>query len=272
MQAAAEELARLECLPFAAFVTDPCDGRTQGTTGMMDSLAYRNDAAIVFRRLIRSLPTRRGVLGIATCDKGLPAMMMALVGHARPALRARARRRDLAAARRRGRRQGPVDRRALRPRRAHPGARAGAGLPRLRHRRAAAASSWARRPPRRWSPRPSACRCRTRRWRLRDSRSGSTWRAARPAPWSNLESRADSRPRDRDRRRRSQRDDRARRLRRLDESAPARPGHRPRRGPPPPHRRGLERRQPPRAAPRRRPPQRARIPRCASFWPAACPK
>ena len=40
--------------------------------------AYRNDAAIVLRRLIRSLPTRRGVLGVATCDKGLPAMMMAL--------------------------------------------------------------------------------------------------------------------------------------------------------------------------------------------------
>src|SRR5438445_9991518 len=78
MQAAAAELKRLECLPFAAFVSDPCDGRTQGTTGMTDSLPYRNDAAIVFRRLIRSLPTRQGVLGIATCDKGLPAMMMAL--------------------------------------------------------------------------------------------------------------------------------------------------------------------------------------------------
>src|SRR5260370_37812530 len=45
---------------------------------MLDSLAYRNDAAQVFRRLIRSLPTRRGVIGVATCDKGLPAMMMAL--------------------------------------------------------------------------------------------------------------------------------------------------------------------------------------------------
>jgi putative YjhG/YagF family dehydratase len=78
MQAAAEELSRLECLPFAAFCSDPCDGRTQGTVGMLDSLAYRNDAAIVLRRLIRSLPTRRGVLGVATCDKGLPAMMMAL--------------------------------------------------------------------------------------------------------------------------------------------------------------------------------------------------
>jgi len=45
---------------------------------MFDSLPYRNDAAMVLRRLIRSLPTRRGVVGVATCDKGLPAMMMAL--------------------------------------------------------------------------------------------------------------------------------------------------------------------------------------------------
>jgi xylonate dehydratase len=78
MQAAAEELRRLGHVPFAGFCTDPCDGRTQGTVGMMDSLPYRNDAAQVFRRLIRSLPTRRGVIGVATCDKGLPAMMMAL--------------------------------------------------------------------------------------------------------------------------------------------------------------------------------------------------
>ncbi len=78
VQAAAEELAALGGLPFAAFCSDPCDGRTQGTIGMMDSLAYRNDAAQVFRRLARSLPTRKGVLGVATCDKGLPAMMMAL--------------------------------------------------------------------------------------------------------------------------------------------------------------------------------------------------
>src|SRR5947209_15443962 len=85
MQAAALELRTLQCLPFAGFVTDPCDGRTQGTPGMMDSLPYRNDAAQLFRRLIRSLPTRRGVLGVATCDKGLPAMMMALAAmHALP--------------------------------------------------------------------------------------------------------------------------------------------------------------------------------------------
>jgi len=80
VQAAAEELTRLETIPFAGFCSDPCDGRTQGTTCMFDSLPYRNDAAVIFRRLARSLPLRAGVLGVATCDKGLPAMMMAVAG------------------------------------------------------------------------------------------------------------------------------------------------------------------------------------------------
>jgi putative YjhG/YagF family dehydratase len=80
VRAAAEWLYESGGVPFAGYVSDPCDGRSQGTTGMFDSLPYRNDAAIVFRRLIRSLPTRRGVLGVATCDKGLPAMMLALAG------------------------------------------------------------------------------------------------------------------------------------------------------------------------------------------------
>ncbi|MGB6693691.1 MAG: dihydroxy-acid dehydratase, partial [Terracidiphilus sp.] len=75
---AARELKSLRAKPFAGAVTDPCDGRTQGTTGMMDSLPFRNDAAMVLRRLMRSLPTGRGFIGVATCDKGLPAMMMAL--------------------------------------------------------------------------------------------------------------------------------------------------------------------------------------------------
>jgi putative YjhG/YagF family dehydratase len=79
-QAAARVLKEAGGVPFAAYCSDPCDGRTQGTTGMFDSLPYRNDAATLFRRLIRSLPTRRGVLGVATCDKGLPAMMMGLAG------------------------------------------------------------------------------------------------------------------------------------------------------------------------------------------------
>ena len=82
MQAAAEEINRLQGLPYAGYCSDPCDGRTQGTTGMFDSLPYRNDAAVVLRRLIRSLPRRKGVIGVATCDKGLPAMMMALAGAA----------------------------------------------------------------------------------------------------------------------------------------------------------------------------------------------
>jgi len=79
-QAAANEFKALGAIPFAGCCSDPCDGRSQGTTGMFDSLAYRNDAATVFRRLVRSLPTRSGVMGVATCDKGLPAMMMALAG------------------------------------------------------------------------------------------------------------------------------------------------------------------------------------------------
>lgn len=78
VKAAAEEFQKLRCVPFAGAVTDPCDGRTQGTPGMYDSLPYRNDASQVMRRLMRSLPTRSGVMGVATCDKGLPAMMMAL--------------------------------------------------------------------------------------------------------------------------------------------------------------------------------------------------
>lgn len=78
VEAAAEELRRLGGVPFAGACSDPCDGRTQGTAGMMDSLPYRNDAALVLRRLIRSLPTRRAVVGVATCDKGLPAMLLAL--------------------------------------------------------------------------------------------------------------------------------------------------------------------------------------------------
>ena len=93
MEAAAHEFKAAGAIPFAASCTDPCDGRSQGTPAMFDSLAYRNDAATIFRRLIRSLPTRSGVLGVATCDKGLPAMMMALASSHDLALRPRAGRR-----------------------------------------------------------------------------------------------------------------------------------------------------------------------------------
>ncbi|MBE7537737.1 MAG: YjhG/YagF family D-xylonate dehydratase [Opitutaceae bacterium] len=87
MEEAARVFSASGAIPFAAYCSDPCDGRTNGTVGMLDSLAYRNDAATVLRRLIRSLPTRRGVMGVATCDKGLPAMLMALAGtHALPTI------------------------------------------------------------------------------------------------------------------------------------------------------------------------------------------
>ena len=145
------------CVPFAGYCTDPCDGRTQGTPGMMDSLPYRNDAAMVLRRLIRSLPTRKGVIGVATCDKGLPAMMMALAGMQRSAVRAGAGRRHAAAED--GEDAGKVQ--TIGARFAHgeitleEAAEVGAGpVPS----RAAAASSWAPRPRRRWWPRRWAWR------------------------------------------------------------------------------------------------------------------
>src|SRR3989442_8519924 len=73
VRAAAEALRAAGAIPFAAYCSDPCDGRTQGTTGMFDSLPYRNDAAGVMRRLIRPLPTAPGGLGVAPRRKGVPA-------------------------------------------------------------------------------------------------------------------------------------------------------------------------------------------------------
>ena len=80
VDAAARTLTEQGAIAFAGHVSDPCDGRSNGTDAMLDSLPYRNDAAMVLRRLARSLPGRAGVLGVATCDKGLPAMLMALAG------------------------------------------------------------------------------------------------------------------------------------------------------------------------------------------------
>ena len=276
MQAAAEELQRARRRARSpASVTDPCDGRTQGTTGMMDSLPYRNDAAIVFRRLIRSLPTRRGVLGVATCDKGLPAMMMALAAHARSALRAGARRRDAAAARTA---RTPARSSRIGARFAHGeitlerGGRA--GLPRLRHRRAAAASSSAPRPRRRWSARRSACRCRTRAL----APSGQPiWldmarRSARALVRAGRARHHDARHPDR--RGRAQRDGRPRGVRRLDQPAAAHPGDRPRRGPAAPDGRRLDRDQPPasRGWSTRCPTARATIPTVRVFLAGGVPE
>lgn len=70
MKAVTEVIKANHALPYAVYVSDPCDGRTQGTTGMFDSLPYRNDASMVMRRLIRSLPDAKAVIGVASCDKG----------------------------------------------------------------------------------------------------------------------------------------------------------------------------------------------------------
>ena len=151
MEAAAKELKSRGAIPFAAYCTDPCDGRTQGTTGMFDTLPYRNDAAAVCRRLIRSLPTRSGApSGIATCDKGLPAMMMALAGvRDLPSVHG-ARRRDAARGRGRGCGQGAIFGRAVCARQDHAGGGRAQSLGwRLRHTGRKAASSWGQPPHRR---------------------------------------------------------------------------------------------------------------------------
>ena len=77
MRRAAVEISRSGGVPYAGHCSDPCDGRSQGSLGMYDRLAYRNDAA----SSSGGSPARfrqREACSAATCDKGLPAMMMAL--------------------------------------------------------------------------------------------------------------------------------------------------------------------------------------------------
>jgi xylonate dehydratase len=76
VEIAAREFSRLGQLPFALHTSDTCDGRTQGTIWANISLASRN---VIYKSLatqLRGIPCAEGVLGIATCDKGLPAMTM----------------------------------------------------------------------------------------------------------------------------------------------------------------------------------------------------
>ena len=121
--------ARFRLRPHAPI---PATGDRRARTAMFDSLPFRNDAATVFRRLIRSLPTRRGVLGVATCDKGLPAMMMALAAsHDLPAVLVPGGVTLLPRAGRR-RRQDANARRALRARQHHPRGSGRSGLPGVR--------------------------------------------------------------------------------------------------------------------------------------------
>ena len=271
VQAAAEEIRALGGIPFAAFCTDPCDGRTQGTTGMMDSLAYRNDAAIVLRRLIRSLPTRRAIMGVGTCDKGLPAMTMALAAC-----------RDLPAVIVPGGVTLPASDGEDAGKAQTVGARfahgritlaAGGGhrLPglRLSRRRLPVPRNRRHRAGGRGGARPGPSPHRARALRTADlARRGAALRARRAA--------ASGPGPDRARRghggRGAQRDGRVRGLRRLHElpAAPAR--HRPCRGPEGADARGVEGRELARAAHRGRAARTDPIRPCASSWPAACPR
>src|SRR5262249_61871721 len=75
---AARELKSLHAVPFAGACTDPCDGRTQGTAGVVGSLPYPHRAAVGLRGLVRALPPRKGVLGGAARGNGRPAPVVAV--------------------------------------------------------------------------------------------------------------------------------------------------------------------------------------------------
>ena len=232
MQAAAEELrpTRLRAVRRVRAPT-PATAARRARPGMMDSLPYRNDAAMVLRRLIRSLPTRQGRArrghlrqGPAGDDDGpgrrmrdLPCVLVP-GGVTLPPTRRRGRRA-------RSRRSAP----------ASPTARS-------RWRRP---PSWAAAPARRPAAAASSSAPRRRR-RSSARRSGLSLPHSALAPsgqpiWLDMarrSARAAGRPRRAaasttarhpHRRRGPQRDGRPRRLRRLDEPAAAHPGHRPRR-------------------------------------------
>ena len=255
LEAAAREFTALGCMPFAGYCTDPCDGRTQGTPGMMDSLAYRNEAAGIFRRLIRSLPGRKGVLGIATCDKSLPAMMMALASM-----------HDLPVAivpggvtlppePGRGPRDRPIHRRPLRPGRGHARTCQRDDLPRLRRRRRRLPVPRHRRhkPGGRGGPRTDAAARGAGPFRPDDLAGSRPTIRPRRSPAPSAEAAGRSHPVERlD----PQRDGDLRGLRWIDQSVAPHPGHRPRRGPRPPHRRRLERGESKHPTARGRPAQR----------------
>ena len=228
VRGAAEALRAAGACRSPSTAATPATGE-RGTTGMFDSLAYRNDAAIVMRRLIRSLPTASGVLGIATCDKGLPAAMLALAGT-----------KDLpgvivpGARYRHGMDAGQVQ--SLGARFAHdldqPRLRGGDGLQGVRivrrrlpvpgHRRSVAGDR-----------RSAGAGAAAQRWRRRANRCGSSSRHARPQRCGVSTAWAFDRPAAHQRGNR-ERDARARRVRRFDQSAPARAGDRRGRGLKPP--------------------------------------
>ena len=80
MDAAAKELKSLGRGAVRRLLHGSVRRADTGHSGHVRQPAIPQRCGFVFRRLIRSLPTRSGVIGVATCDKGLPAMMMALAG------------------------------------------------------------------------------------------------------------------------------------------------------------------------------------------------
>ena len=157
---------------------------------MYDSLPYRNDSSQVMRRLMRSHPTRAGVMGVATCDKGLPAMMMALASqHDHPTilvpggvmLAGEAGSEDTAKVQTIGARyaHGEITLEQAAEAGCHACASPGGGCQFL----GTAATSQVIGE----ALGPDACR--TRRSRRRANRSGSTWPAARPAHCSSMSNR-----------------------------------------------------------------------------------
>ena len=113
VRAAAEEVRRLGGVPYAGDCSDPATAAPRHARHVRQPrLSQRRGLGL--RRLARSIPNARGVMGVATCDKGLPAMMMALAGLRRLPVRDRAGRGDASADARGGRRDDPDDGRALR--------------------------------------------------------------------------------------------------------------------------------------------------------------
>ncbi len=74
VESAANELRDLNAVPFAMFCTDPCDGRSMGTTGMLDSLPYRNDAAQVFRHSHNFEQSHPGAVAGVAAEVAAPAI------------------------------------------------------------------------------------------------------------------------------------------------------------------------------------------------------